>query len=124
VSPALRFRVRNALIAAEFAATPDKPDIAAHYRALVEEMDGGAEAEVMAGGDMPEPDAGMRVTLPNGSRRIVEGADPTFTTKGWTVRLHPLPGSAWGSDAWIDWTPENIREVRAHDGRVLWRRAP
>ena len=68
------------------------------------------------GGEMPEPDAGMRVTLPNGRRSLVEWAEaPSVVAAPWWVSLSDGDGCMW--------LPNNIREIRTPDGRVLWRAA-
>ena len=65
------------------------------------------------GGEMPEPDAGMRVTLARGARVLVMGADPPAGVGlPWTISL---PGGGFAY-----WTPKDVVEVRAPD-RVLWR---
>ena len=63
------------------------------------------------GGEMPEPDAGMRVTTSLGLRTVVDYA--YFGEREWMFAAAPGAVRAW--------TPDSIREVRAPDGRVLWR---
>lgn len=66
------------------------------------------------GGAMPEPDAGMRVTMANGRRLLVEWAEaPTVVGAPWWSSFSDGDGCMW--------LPNNIREIRTPDGRVLWR---